>query len=244
MEITLLGISGGYPAPGGATSGYLIRSNEKQILLDCGSGVLSRLFRHASLDKLDAIILTHYHADHFSDISVLKYAMAMNRSNGLELPNLPIYGPATPEVLAASIWDDPGFSYHRIDEITKLDLFGLSFSFVRTYHPVECFAVRVDKGSKSFAYTSDSVFGRELVRICENVDLAIMDCGCLEKDRSSGMLHMTPADCNRLLIESGAKKAILSHLVPYNEISDISDEARSIGDWPYEIAACDKTYIL
>ncbi len=239
-----MGISGGYPAPGGATSGYLIRSNEKQILLDCGSGVLSKLFRRTSIDKLDAIILSHYHADHISDISVLKYALAMNHLNGQDLPSLPIYGPSTPESLAATIWDDPGFSYHAIDENTRLDLFGLTISFVRTNHPIECLGIRIEKGSKTFAYTSDSVFCQDLVRLCKNADLAIMDCGCLEKDRRSGMLHMAPSDCNRLFFESGAKRVVLSHLVPYNDVSDINEEAKAIGDWNFDIAECDKTYIL
>lgn len=244
MEITLLGISGGYPAPGGATSGYLVRSNGKNILLDCGSGVLSKLFRHTSLDKIDAIILSHYHADHISDISVLKYAVAMNRQNGMDLPNLIIYGPATPESLAATVWDDPGFSYKRIDADTILDLFGLSVSFVRTNHSVECLGIRIEKGTKIFAYTSDALFSSDLVGLCRNADLAIMDCGCLEKDRQSGMVHMAPADCYRLFQDSGAKQVVLSHLVPYHDISDISDEAKAIGQWPFEIAICDKTYIL
>lgn len=239
-----MGCSGGYPAPGGATSGYLLRSNGKNILIDCGSGVLSKLFRHIALDRIDAIILTHYHSDHISDISVLKYAVQMNQKNGSEIPPIHIYAPATPEVLAATIWDEPSFIYHRIDETSTLELFGLSFSFVRTRHPIECLGVRVEKGAKSFAYTSDTVYAPELEALLANADLAIMDCGCLERDRDPGMFHMTPADSYRLYEDCRLKRVVLSHLVPYYDISDISEEAGALGSWPYEIAECDRTYII
>jgi len=66
MKLTVLGASGAFPAPGTATSGYLLEIDGHHILIDCGSGVLSRLQEHIRLDQLEAIILTHLHSDHTS----------------------------------------------------------------------------------------------------------------------------------------------------------------------------------
>ena len=64
MEVTILGCSGGYPGPGQSASGYLLTINEKKVLIDCGSGVFSNLQLHVPLNGLDAILITHLHADH------------------------------------------------------------------------------------------------------------------------------------------------------------------------------------
>jgi len=244
MEITILGCSGGYPSPGGATSGYLIRSGGRTLLIDCGSGILSRLFRHTSIEKVDAIIISHFHNDHFCDLSVLKYAIAMNRGNGTAIPNIPIYAPGTPETLAASVWDEPTFEYHRIDEETSLSLFDLKITFTRTEHPVECYAIRVAKGSKVFVYTSDSLYTKKLSEFCSGADLLFMDSGCLSKYAGPGMFHMTPTDGYRIFEESGVRRVVLSHLAPYYDLSEFAEEAQSSGSWPFDIAIPDRTYIL
>lgn len=45
------------------------------------------------LEKLDAVILSHYHADHIADVGCLQYAALVNSSLGKSKTVLPIYGP-------------------------------------------------------------------------------------------------------------------------------------------------------
>ena len=75
MQLTILGNSGPYPAPGGACSGYLLSQGDTHVLLDCGLGVLARLQEHISLGALSALVLTHLHFDHVSDAFDLAIAM-------------------------------------------------------------------------------------------------------------------------------------------------------------------------
>jgi ribonuclease BN (tRNA processing enzyme) len=82
MELIVLGRSGGFPMPGEATSGYLLRHGETAVLVDCGSGVLSNLFRFVPVTGLSALILSHLHSDHQADVAVLKYALNMTRRSG------------------------------------------------------------------------------------------------------------------------------------------------------------------
>ena len=40
LELTIIGNQGPYSGPGGACSGYLVRSQGATVLIDCGPGVM------------------------------------------------------------------------------------------------------------------------------------------------------------------------------------------------------------
>src|SRR3954465_8887707 len=66
VKLTVVGCSPAWPNPGGAQSGYLV---DDRLLLDCGPGVLARLRRlHDGWPRLDAIVISHWHLDHWGDI--------------------------------------------------------------------------------------------------------------------------------------------------------------------------------
>src|SRR5699024_12774482 len=74
MKVTIIGFWGGYPAAGGATSAYLVEEKDFKLLVDAGSGSLSKLQNYINISDLDAVIVSHYHHDHVADIGVLQYA--------------------------------------------------------------------------------------------------------------------------------------------------------------------------
>lgn len=71
MNLTPVGIWGGYPKANEATSAFLLEYEGFHCLIDCGSGVLASLQNFLPLAQLDAVVLTHYHADHIADIGSL-----------------------------------------------------------------------------------------------------------------------------------------------------------------------------
>ena len=73
MKLTVLGCNGPYPAPGGACSGYLLQEGDTGVLRDCGAGVLAQLEKHMPPQNLTAIVLSHLHYDHMSDMLPLIY---------------------------------------------------------------------------------------------------------------------------------------------------------------------------
>ena len=75
MRLTILGMNGPFPAPGGATSGYFLTAGESRIALDMGSGVLSRLTALTAPEELTALLLTHWHYDHCADVLPLIYRL-------------------------------------------------------------------------------------------------------------------------------------------------------------------------
>ncbi len=220
----------------------MLQLSGKNILIDCGSGVISNLFNYVPLEKIDAVILTHLHADHMSDVFVLKYALQMNKQNGLDIHPIPLFCPVTPESVYDQLLNDTNLVVGHINSSTELPLFGATATFFRTNHSVECYGIRIEHEGKVLAFSADALFGPELFPLFQNADVGIMDCGALEKARKPVMLHMTPSECFRLYQECGVKKVVLSHLVPYYSISDVVEEAEMFGPWPYETASINQIY--
>ena len=75
MRITVLGKSPSWQDAGGACSGYLIESGETTVLLDCGNGVFGKLRERVDYVDVDAVVLSHLHADHFLDLVPFSYAL-------------------------------------------------------------------------------------------------------------------------------------------------------------------------
>src|SRR5438309_11831485 len=67
MKLTVLGCSPAWPNPGGTQSGYLVETTGR-LLLDCGPGVLARLRAREGWPAVDAIVITHWHLDHWGDL--------------------------------------------------------------------------------------------------------------------------------------------------------------------------------
>ena len=76
MRLTVLGCSGSYNGPDAAASSYLVEAEHDdgtgsrtwRLLLDLGSGALGPLQRLTDPLGIDAVLLSHLHADHCLDL--------------------------------------------------------------------------------------------------------------------------------------------------------------------------------
>ena len=68
MKLTVVGCSGSFPSAESACSSYLVEADGFRLLLDMGNGALGELQRHCGLYDLDAVLLSHLHADHCIDM--------------------------------------------------------------------------------------------------------------------------------------------------------------------------------
>ena len=92
MRITIVGCAGSYPGPDSPASCYLIEADGFRLVLDLGSGALGTRQRHCGLDEVDAVCLSHLHADHCLDMC--GYLVARTHHPDGPRPRLPVYGPA------------------------------------------------------------------------------------------------------------------------------------------------------
>ena len=104
MRITVLGKSPAWQDADGACSGYLVEGGGQTILLDCGPGVFAKLRRFVDYVDVDAVVITHLHADHILDLvpyaSGLRYA-PRPRAGGSEPARPRLFAPpGAPEAFA------------------------------------------------------------------------------------------------------------------------------------------------
>src|SRR4029077_13669015 len=88
MRLTVLGCGPAAPQPDTPASGLLVESGSSAILLDCGQGVAAQLVRRIEPDRLSAVIIGHMHADHFIDLSALRYRFPWGDRSAVRLPVL------------------------------------------------------------------------------------------------------------------------------------------------------------
>src|SRR5215211_5722807 len=74
MKLTILGKSPSWQDAGGACSSYLVEHGGTTLLIDCGSGALGKLRAIRDYRDLDAVVISHFHADHLLDLIPLACA--------------------------------------------------------------------------------------------------------------------------------------------------------------------------
>lgn len=232
MKLTILGNCGPYPLAGAACSGYLLESSSgnTRLLIDCGTGTLAALMGRVSLDRLDAVLLSHLHFDHMSDMLPMQYALQFNPRS---VP-LPVYAPQQPENVR-SLLEVPCYDLHSIESLPAdgLTLSEMHIRFFPVSHPVPTFGLRVSCDGKTFAYTGDSNSCASLASLAADADLLLADAGLSLADWSQTSPHLSADGCGRLAACSGAKRLLLTHLNPKYTSDRHEAEARA------HFAACE-----
>ena len=242
MKLTILGNNGPFPSAGGACSGYLITEGNIKILIDCGNGVLSNLQKFVRIEDLDAVILTHLHSDHMSDMMVLRYAIQIKKNRGDDIKPLRVYAPSEPgeEYDRLNIADV--YSQSPLSEDTVLQLDNLNISFATMKHPVKCFGVSVYNGSKRFVFSGDTSWDQNIIEFSRGSDLLMLDAGLLSKDKKSDNVpHLTARECGIVARDAGVSKLLLTHFWPEDDVSNHLAEAKESFE-NVEIAQLLKTY--
>ena len=221
MILKILGNNGPFPAANGACSGYLLSSDsgKTRVLIDCGPGVLSRLMAEDCLETLDAVILTHLHYDHMSDMLPLQYALQFNPRKKA----LPVYAPEEPEAVA-DLLRRPCFDLWPAEDVTVGEM---RVSFTAARHPVPTNAVRVECDGARFVFTGDTNEDALVELFCDGASLLLADCGLSEADHSFTAPHLSALLCGRLAERAGAKRLLLTHLNPKYDPTLLLDEARA-----------------
>ncbi len=241
LSVTVLGCSGTYSGPGGACSGYLVRSESTSVWTDTGPGTLGNFQLHQSLEELDAIVVSHVHPDHWLELLVLFNALKWYRPR----PLLPLY--TTDEVVAALSSfraHDPRevFDVHVIDETSRVRIGDLDLRFSRTDHPVETLAIRFDHDDRSLVYTSDTGPGWSLEELGPDIDLALCEATMLHADRPDDLPHLSARLAGERARVAGVDRLLLVHCSPGAETADYASEAATAFGGPVEIAVLHERY--
>ncbi len=205
MKLTALGVYGPFPAPGGGCSSYLVEDGDTRILLDCGSGSLGRLrTRFPEGLHLDAIVLSHMHADHAGEIDLFRYMLEF----GVLHAPMKVFSPETERL------SYPVFDAERTSDGMQTRVGSLTLRFTAVHHAVPTVGVRVtDAAGHALFYTGDTCLFDGLCAAAKDADLLLADA-CLKDESNPKALrnHMTVFEVQQLRRDAGCKRAILTHL--------------------------------
>lgn len=226
MRLDILGCRAGMPADGQASSGYLVRTAESRILLDCGPGIATALSAGGGVAELTAIFVSHVHLDHCYDLLPLgKTLLARHlRHPAKVLERVPVFVPAgattmfrtlaalfpvhTMPVLNRAF--ELAFDLREYEPGTTVALSDCRLSFHELRHAAPDCGIRVDDGTHSLAYTGDTGVTDGLVGLAENVDLFLSEA-TLEHTDDGPHGHLSAADAARAARAAGARSLVLTH---------------------------------
>lgn len=244
MKLTVLGCYGPYPAAGGACSGYLLEEGDCRLLIDCGSGVLSRLQRHLKPWELEAVLLSHLHLDHSADLLVLRYALDHARSAALLRRPLPLHAPPEPSAELRRLLYKDLFAVEPLSASEPLTLGPFTFSFIETRHSLPCLAMRIETAAGLLVYSGDTEYFTGLVEFAAAADLFLCEANLLEGEGArSHTNHLTAAGAARLAARAGVKRLLLTHLHPARSPELSLKEAR-LHYAEAELASEGESYII
>lgn len=242
MKVIPVGIWGGYPKANGATSSFLIEHDGFHCLVDCGSGVLASVQNYVPLEKLDAVVISHYHADHVADIGSLQYSKLINYYLGKPSPVLPIYGhDRDAENFAKLSYKEQtvGIAIQQTD-IVQIGPFEVTFC--ETVHPVYCLAMKFTVDGRSITLTADTEWTDKLVEFARGTDLLISEANLYEEHLGKAPGHMAGSEAGKLAKLAGAKKLVLTHLPLHGDLTEILDAAKNVFAGASELAVVGKAY--
>jgi ribonuclease BN (tRNA processing enzyme) len=263
LKITVLGKSPSWQDAGGACSGYLIETEETKVLLDCGNGVFGKLRERVDYTEVDAVIISHLHADHFLDLVPYSYALiyaprqqpvAVHVWEGTDHPARPrlIAPPGAVDTFRQVVgaWgnDDLIESAFRIEEYEagdRVEVGDVWASFHPVPHFVETFAVRIgSQGSGEIAYSADTRPGEEVIDVARDADLLIIEGTLPRPERTGHRGHLTPEEAGEHAKEAGVKRVVITHIS--DELGDdwAREEAEKGFGGPVEIASEGATYTV
>jgi ribonuclease BN (tRNA processing enzyme) len=100
------------------------------------------------------------------------------------------------------------------------------------------FAVRVDAGGASAAYSSDTVPCAAVAALARGVDVLVHEATFPHRDRGRFGTHSTAREAGEVAARAGARRLILAHVEAdyHGELDALADEARAVFGGPVEVA--------
>jgi ribonuclease BN (tRNA processing enzyme) len=246
VRLTVVGCSGSMPGPRSAASCYLVQHEGSSVLLDLGSGALGPLQKYVAPTEVDAVLLSHLHADHCMDLCglyvALKYTPRDLRGPEGRDGRVPVHGPpGTAERVAAAYGvgaDELAgvLSFHDVLPGT-FTVGPFEVTAAAALHPVLSHALRLSAGGRSLVYTGDTAPVASVEALAAGADVLLAEASFTAAAANPPDLHMTATQTGELAARAGVGRLVVTHVPPWYEPADALAEARSAFDGPAQAAA-------
>ena len=251
MKLTVIGCSGSFPGPDSPCSCYLVEQEHEgrtwRLLMDLGSGAFGALQRYVDPLSIDAVLLSHLHADHCLDLCGF-YVMRKYHPDGPQ-PRLPVWGPSDTAGRMARAYDldeDPGmnneFDFRPWAPGTEVTIGPFTVTAVPVDHPVEAYCLQVAAGGGLIAYSGDTGPCDQLVQVATGADLLLAEASFHDKADNPPGIHLTGADCGQVARAADVGRLVITHVPPWYDPLDMLAAAQEVWDGAAEVARQGATY--
>ena len=243
MKVTIVGRHSPFPARDGACSSYLVEHEGRRVLIDCGSGALSKLQRFMQLTDVTDVVLSHLHGDHTSDLMVLRYAADKDLRHRLRVDAVRVYAPPEPAEEFARLAYKDAIIPVVVKDGDVVRFGGMEFAFRKVDHAFLCHAVTVTAGGRRFAYSGDSGPCDALLEAAREADLFLCEASISESETGFPVAgHLTARQAGGVARMAGAKRLVITHLWPHYDYGKLAREAEDGFGGPVEVAVEGATY--
>jgi ribonuclease BN (tRNA processing enzyme) len=254
MRLTILGRSPAAPNPGEACAGYLVEGGKARVLVDIGPGVVAQLLTRHHPDELDAVVVSHMHADHMLDLVTLRYVYPWRaRPHDERLRVVMPPGSADQLLeLARGVGNarhfEDSFRLSEHDGSSALAFNGLTLTPIETVHFIPCWGFRVEADGRKLSYTADTGPCGALADLADAADLLLSEATLRSLDEDAEPPeqrgHLLPAEAGEAARLGGSKRLMLTHLPVEDDASEARRAAADAFGADVEIAQPDRSYEL
>ncbi len=231
MEIKFCGSVSPYPKGIDSCPSILVSSGDFKILLDCGAGSTRNLDMLRDLRNLVAFI-SHYHPDHYSDLTSLLYSSYTNHNLGYLNERIKIYLPDE-KCLEHDYLSDPTrenyaefLEYNALSSIAHGDM---QITFAKNPHPRDTYGMRIDSKDGSVVYSADTGFkGNSVERLAKDADILICEASYLRGFNRKNDTHLFAHEAALIAKHANVSDLYLFHTYPELDKNDYLNEAREV----------------
>ncbi|WP_193506581.1 MBL fold metallo-hydrolase [Streptomyces coeruleorubidus] len=250
LRLTVLGCATPYPSVDNPCSGYLVSSGDTRIWVDAGSGTLGPLQRHVRLEELDAIWISHLHADHSADLLTAYYG-ALYADIRLTAP-IPLYGPpGTADRLAGFLTNTPArspiesaFAVTELHDGHQVTIGSLRLTSRAVAHGIPAFAVRIETVGRSLVYSGDTAPCQSLTELAEGCDVLLCEAESAQAPAEGDQVHHTPEDAGNTARAARAARLIVTHVGRFLTPQQAMARASARFDGPVDYASPGATFTI
>ncbi len=264
MRLTTIGCSGSMSGPRSPASCYLVQAEGDdgagstrtwRVVLDLGSGAFGALLNHVAPADLDAVALSHLHADHVVDVTGLEVYRRFHPDGAMGPVRL--LGPhgTRERVAQLTMADDPdeldeSFTFETFTPPTPVAVGPLLIEPVEVNHPVLAYGLRITgpsstgAGNVVLAYTGDTDTCDNLLHLGRDADLLLSEAAFQEGRDTIRGIHLTGRRAGQVAERARARRLVLTHLPPWNDSAAVRAEAAAVYSGPIDLAQPGATWQL
>jgi ribonuclease BN (tRNA processing enzyme) len=219
VQFHVLGSAGSYPVKGRPASGYLLAAGDVRVWVDAGPGTFMPLLDVMDPGTLDAVVISHVHPDHCSDLFGYFHYMAYGPSGRVPVPVFLPEGAA--DRLAAFVGAEPEHPFRVVfDLITvgggfSVALGDVTLRFAAADHSVPAVCVRAEADGRSWVYSGDTGPGGGLAALAAGASVLLCEATYQGHagDRPT-VHHLTAAMAAAIARDAGVGRLFLTHIGP------------------------------